>query len=142
MPINYANKTFKEKLDNLFEISDVRAHKLLEMIQYGLIMMFLSFIIGTATDKFIGKFDKYKSIWRSILIISIQAIIIIVVYYYINKIVLLFPFVLRYSDSYVQDMQGETSTWGIILFGIFFMFSQKNFYKRADFIRSKLLGEI
>jgi hypothetical protein len=133
----YANKSLEYKIHNLFDTSPIRTHKILEMVQYGTIYLIFSFILSFILDKLIPKYHDDENIYVTLLILWIHSIINVIIYYYINKIVQLVPFVLRFSNEYVVDMKGESSLWAWLMFSMCFMYLQPNYYKRTLAIHKK-----
>jgi hypothetical protein len=138
----YVSESFLEKQDSfksLIRFDKIRASKLLELIQDGLIIFTLAFIIGSFLDKFfkINKPDDEISNTRLVLEVVLQFSIIIVLAYYIGKIAQTIPFVLSLTPDYESNLKGEASSSAGLAMTIIFVGIQKNFLYKIGLLRKR-----
>jgi hypothetical protein len=138
----YVSESFLEKQDSfksLIRFDKIRASKLLELIQDGLIIFTLAFIIGSFLDKFfkINKPDDEISNTRLVLEVVLQFSIIIVLAYYIGKIAQTIPFMLSLTSDYESNLKGEASSSAGLAMAIIFVGIQKNFLYKIGLLRKR-----
>lgn len=126
-------------LDRLLRVDTVRASKLLEQIQYAVIVFIIAFFVGSMTDKLfpvpedvstIKDFDLYKDLFLQLCLIVISA-------YYITKIAKVIPFFFSLSDKYIPSAHGENMAGAGLAMAIIFVGVQKNFQTRIALLKKK-----
>jgi hypothetical protein len=126
-------------LERLLRIDTVRASKLLEQIQYAVIVFIIAFFVGSITDKLfpirkeagkITDFELYRDLFLQLCLITISA-------YYITKIAKVIPFFFSLSDRYVPSSHGENMAGAGLAMAIIFVGVQKNFQTRIGILRTR-----
>jgi hypothetical protein len=126
-------------VERLLRVDTVRASKLLEQIQYSVIVFILAFFVGSMTDKLfplpknveqITDFDLYKDLFLQLCLITVAA-------YYITKIAKVIPFFFSLSDKYIPSSHGENMAGAGLAMTIIFVGVQKNFQARIAILRNK-----
>ena len=129
----------KDNFERLIRFDTIRISKLLEMIQYAVIVFILAFFIGSATDSLfplpkpeekISDFDLYKDIF-------LQLCLIVISVYYITKIAQVIPFFFSLSDKYIPSAKDENMKGAGIALAIIFVGVQKNFQGRIELLKKK-----
>jgi hypothetical protein len=129
----------KDNFERLIRFDAIRVSKLLEMIQYAVIVFILAFFIGSATDSLfplprpeekISDFNLYKDLF-------LQLCLIVISIYYINKIAQIIPFFFSLSDKYVPSAKEENIKGAGIALAIIFVGVQKNFQGRIALLKKK-----
>tara|TARA_Y100000389_G_scaffold204987_1_gene261646 strand:- start:2287 stop:2682 length:396 start_codon:yes stop_codon:yes gene_type:complete len=100
--------------ESVFEISHVRAQKLLDMSQHVTEIAVLAFPVGLLINKVAPELDETKPQWQIMAEIIAHLIILIISVYYVRKISLIVPFLFNYNDSYIV---GRSSSDGENLIG-------------------------
>lgn len=125
--------------ERLIRFDTIRISKLLEMIQYAVIVFILAFLIGSATDSLfplpkpeekISDFDLYKDLF-------LQLCLIVISVYYITKIAQVIPFLFSLSDKYIPSAKDENMKGAGIALAIIFVGVQKNFQGRIELLKKK-----
>lgn len=126
-------------VERLLRVDTVRASKLLEQIQFAVIVFIIAFIVGSMTDKLfpipedpstITDFDLYKDLFLQLCLIVISA-------YYITKIAKVIPFFFSLSAKYVPSSHGENMAGAGLAMAIIFVGVQKNFQTRIALLKKK-----
>ena len=87
--------------ESVFEISHVRAQKLLDMSQNIGEIAILALPLGMLINKATPELDKTKPQWQIMIEVIVHLMILIISVYYLRKIGLIIPFLFNYTDSYV-----------------------------------------
>lgn len=126
-------------VERLLRVDTVRASKLLEQIQYAVIVFIIAFFIGSMTDKLfplpkegeqISDFDLYKDLFLQLCLIVISA-------YYITKVAKVIPFFFSLSEKYVPSSHGENMAGAGLAMAIIFVGVQKNFQSRITILKNR-----
>lgn len=127
------------KFERLIRFDTVRISKLLEMIQFAVIVFILAFFIGSATDSLfplpkpnekISDFELYRDLFLQLCLIVISS-------YYIIKIADVIPFFFSLSDKYIPSAHGENMKGAALAMAIIFVGVQKNFQGRIALLKQK-----
>lgn len=124
-------------LERLVRFDSIRASKLLEMVQNGIIIFFLAFFIGSFIDKQFKSADENMSNSELVLNIVLQFAVILIAAYYIRKIAEAIPFLLSISSSYVSNMKGESSAASAFACSLIFVSIQRNFAAKLGLLKSR-----
>jgi hypothetical protein len=126
-------------VERLLRVDTVRASKLLEQIQFAVIVFIIAFFVGSMTDKLfpvpkeaekITDFELYRDLFLQLCLITISA-------YYITKIAKVIPFFFSLSDKYVPSSHGENMAGAGLAMAIIFVGVQKNFQTRIGILRNR-----
>lgn len=129
----------KESFESLLRVDTVRASKLLEQIQFAIIVFIIAFFVGSSTDKLfplqkdvenISNFELYKDL-------LLQLCLIVISSYYITKLVKIIPFFFNLSDKYIPSAHGESMAGAGLAMAIIFVGVQKNFQTRITILKSR-----
>ena len=125
--------------ERLIRFDKIRVSKLLEEIQFSVVVFILSFAIGSMTDRLfpvqkdiqnISDFDLIKDLFLQLVLITISA-------YYIMKIAHVIPFMFSLSNKYVASSHGESAAGGGLAMAIIFIGVQRNFQTRIGILKSR-----
>jgi hypothetical protein len=125
--------------ERLLQFDTIRLSKLLEQIQFAIIVFVMAFFVGSTTDKLfpvqkdvvnISNFNLYKDLLLQLCLITISA-------YYITKIVKVIPFLFSLSEKYVASSHGENMTGAGLAMSIIFVGVQKNFQTRIGILKDR-----
>ena len=117
----------------------VRVSKLLEEVQFAVIVFIISFAVGSMTDRLfpvpkdiqsISTFDLIKDLFLQLILITITA-------YYIMKVAHVIPFFFSLTDKYIPSAHGESSAGGGLAMAIIFVGVQRNFQARIGILKSR-----
>lgn len=125
--------------EKLIRFDSIRISKLLEQIQFTIIVFFIAFFIGSMTDKLfpLNKTPDQTTDYELIRDLLLQLILIVITAYYIMKIAHVIPFFFSLSDKYVPSAHGESSAGGSLAMAIIFVGVQKNFQARLSLLKSR-----
>lgn len=120
------------EVDRLVRFDTIRLSKLLEEVQFAIIVFIIAFFIGTWTDRLfrIRKPANETSDMELIRDIALQLSLIVISAYYIMKIAHVIPFFFSMNNNYVPSSHGESSAGGGLAMAIIFISVQKNFQAR------------
>ena len=133
--------SFKNRLNKLLSLDNIRILKFLEIIQYCFLHMFFVIIVTHIIDKhYYNKITINKNQEKSVLnfltivlIVFIETVILTIILFYIRKIVLLFPSLGNiYNKNFIPHTTLEY-TLNISLIYIFFELLPK-FRERFDIL--------
>lgn len=124
-------------VERLFRFDLIRASKLLEIVQFTLVIFVLGFIIGSKIDQLFPIITTEPSNIELIRDISLQLALLSIAIYYITKIAQVIPFVLSLTNQYIPSMKGEALFGGSIALTIIFVGVQKNFQARLALLKSR-----
>lgn len=126
-------------VERLLRFDTVRVSKLLEQIQFAVIVFVIAFFVGSMTDKLfpvpkdvenISDFDLYKDLFLQLCLIVISA-------YYITKLAKVIPFFFSLSDKYIPSSHGENMAGAGLAMAIIFVGVQKNFQARIAILKNR-----
>lgn len=126
-------------VERLLRFDTVRVSKLLEQIQFAIIVFVIAFFVGSMTDKLfpiqanienITNFTLWKDLFLQLALIVISA-------YYINKVARIIPFFFSLSDKYVPSSHGENAVGAGLAMAIIFVGVQKNFQTRIGLLKNR-----
>jgi hypothetical protein len=126
-------------VERLLRVDTVRASKLLEQIQFAVIVFIIAFFVGSMVDKLfpvpkeaekITDFELYRDLFLQLCLITISA-------YYITKIAKVIPFFFSLSDKYVPSSHGENMAGANLAMVIIFVGVQKNFQTRIGILKNR-----
>lgn len=126
-------------VERLLRFDTVRVSKLLEQIQFAVIVFIIAFFVGSMTDKLfpvpkdgdkITNFDLYKDLFLQLCLIVISA-------YYITKLAKVIPFFFSLSEKYVPSSHGENMAGAGLAMAIIFVGVQKNFQTRIGILKNR-----
>jgi hypothetical protein len=129
----------RNSIESLLSVDTIRISKLLEQIQFAIIVFIIAFFVGSTTDKLfpvqkdfenISNFDLYKDL-------LLQLSLIVISSYYITKIVKLIPFFFKLSDQYIPSSHGESMAGAGLAMAIIFVGVQKNFQTRIAILKNR-----
>lgn len=127
------------EVERLLRVDTVRVSKLLEQIQFAVIVFIIAFFVGSMTDKLfpvpkeadkISDFDLYRDLFLQLCLIVISA-------YYITKVAKVIPFFFSLSDKYVPSSHGENLAGAGLAMAIIFVGVQKNFQTRIGILKNR-----
>ena len=100
---------FKKNVERLFRFDLIRVSKLLEITQYTIITFILAFFSGVLIDKIFYidiKTETIDTISNVELVskILLQILLIVIISYYIQKIVILIPFLFPLTKNYIPSI--------------------------------------
>lgn len=128
-----------DSIESLLRVDTVRASKLLEQIQFAIIVFIIAFFVGSYTDKLfpvkkdvenITNFELYKDL-------LLQLCLIVISSYYITKFVKIIPFFFKLSDKYIPSAHGESMAGASLAMAIIFVGVQKNFQSRITILKNR-----
>lgn len=128
-----------DSIESLLRVDTVRASKLLEQIQFAVIVFIIAFFVGSYTDKLfpvkkdvenITDFELYKDL-------LLQLCLIVISSYYITKLVKIIPFFFKLSDRYIPSAHGESMAGANLAMAIIFVGVQKNFQSRITILKNR-----
>ena len=126
-------------VERLLRVDTVRVSKLLEQIQFAVIVFIIAFFVGSMTDKLfpvpkeaekITDFELYRDLFLQLCLIVISA-------YYITKFAKVIPFFFSLSSKYVPSSHGENVAGGGLAMAIIFVGVQKNFQTRIAILKNR-----
>lgn len=129
----------RESIESLLRVDTIRASKLLEQIQFAVIVFIIAFFVGSYTDKLfpvkknvenITNFELYKDL-------LLQLCLIVISSYYITKLVRIIPFFFKLSDEYIPSSHGESMAGANLAMAIIFVGIQKNFQTRIAILKNR-----
>lgn len=128
-----------KEFEKVVRIDAIRVSKLLEEIQYAIIVFIIAFFIGSMTDKFfpISKTPEITTNFELIRDILLQLVLIVISAYYIVKIAKVFPFMFSLSDKYIPSAHGESNAGAGLAMAIIFVSVQKNFQSRISLLKNR-----
>jgi hypothetical protein len=129
----------KESIESLLRVDTVRASKLLEQIQFAVIVFIIAFFVGSYTDKLFPIKKDIQSITNFELCkdLLLQLCLIVISSYYITKLVKIIPFFFKFSDKYIPSAHGESMAGANLAMAIIFVGIQKNFQTRIAILKNR-----
>lgn len=126
-------------LERLVRFDAVRVSKLLEEVQFAIVVFFIAFFVGSWTDKLFPVQDDMHAVSNATLIrdLLLQLALIVVSAYYINKIANLIPFFFSLTNKYVPSLHGERAAGSGLAMAIIFVGVQKNFQSRLAVLKQR-----
>lgn len=125
--------------ESVFEISHVRAQKLLDMSQNVTEIAVLAFPVGLLINKAAPELDETKPQWQIIIEIIVHLMVLIIGVYYIRKISLIIPFFFNYNDSYVvgrASSDGENLIAPSVAYTFCMNSTQKKLKAKINYLQS------
>lgn len=139
------DSTFGDRLDNIMDLSTSRIQKILEIGQYTILYFIMGMVAGVTLEYTFPRDNaitvKKRSLFYLIFYVSLQLVTLTIVIYYINKIVLLVPFLFKFTSYYVPGLKSEYSR-GVIALTIVFISSQPSLITRIAEIKTRFIGSI
>jgi hypothetical protein len=126
-------------VERLLRFDTVRVSKLLEQVQFAVIVFIIAFFVGSMTDKLfplpkeadkMSDFNLYKDLFLQLCLIVISA-------YYITKVAKVIPFFFSLSDKYIPSSHGENMAGAGLAMAIIFVGVQKNFQARIGILKNR-----
>ena len=127
-------------LERLTRFDLVRASKLLEIVQDGIIVFIIAFYVGSALDRFFNSIKPVNAQMSNIELIGIvlaQFACILVLAYYIMKLVAVIPFFFSLSSQYVPGQKGEGAIGAGVAMAVIFVGVQSNFAAKLNILKSR-----
>ena len=132
----------KKNVERLFRFDLIRVTKLLEMTQYTLITFILAFLSGILVDNICyiditsETIDTISNI-ELITKILLQVILIVIFSYYIQKIVILIPFLFPLTKGYIPSMKNESIIGISLAMSMIYVSIQTNFKNKLLLLKER-----
>jgi hypothetical protein len=132
----------KKNVERLFRFDLIRVTKLLEMTQYTLITFILAFLSGILVDNICyiditpETIDTISNI-ELITKILLQIILIVIFSYYIQKIVILIPFLFPLTKGYIPSMKNESIIGISLAMSMIYVSIQTNFKNKLLLLKER-----
>jgi hypothetical protein len=108
----------QKNIDTLFDFSDIRIQKILELFQYCLLFIIVGTFLGLLVEKIFPKDDiktvKKKKTSQLLIINFIELFVYVITIFYIGKIAKIVPFLFQYTNNYSPGSHGENRIGGTI----------------------------
>ena len=129
----------QSSFESLVRFDAVRVSKLLEQIQFAIIVFVIAFFVGSMTDKLFPINKDTESmhdyeLWRDIFL---QLALIVISAYYISKVAKLIPFFFSLTEQYIPSGHGESAAGAALAMAIIFVGVQKNFQARIAILKTR-----
>jgi len=129
----------QSSFESLVRFDAVRVSKLLEQIQFAIIVFVIAFFVGSMTDKLFPITKDTESmhdyeLWRDIFL---QLALIVISAYYISKVAKLIPFFFSLTEQYIPSGHGESAAGAALAMAIIFVGVQKNFQARIAILKTR-----
>ena len=136
---------FKKNVERLFRFDLIRVSKLLEITQYTIITFILAFFSGVLIDKIFYidiKTETIDTISNVELVskILLQILLIVIISYYIQKIVILIPFLFPLTKNYIPSMKNESIIGISLAMTMIYMSIQTNFRNKLILLKERLFN--
>ena len=136
---------FKKNVERLFRFDLIRVSKLLEITQYTIITFILAFFSGVLIDKIFYidiKTETIDTISNVELVskILLQILLIVIISYYIQKIVILIPFLFPLTKNYIPSMKNESIIGISLAMTMIYMSIQTNFRNKLLLLKERLFN--
>lgn len=131
--------TIETQLEKLVRFDTIRISKLLEEVQFAIIVFIIAFFIGSMTDRLfpLSKTPDETTDFELIKDILLQLSLIVISAYYIMKVARVVPFMFSLSDKYIPSAHGESAAGGGLAMAIIFISVQKNFQTRITQLKNR-----
>lgn len=126
-------------LEKLARFDTIRISKLLEIIQFTIVVFIAAFFAGSYIDRLfpIQQEDITDlQLWRDIIL---QLSLISVSAYYVLKFAKVVPFFFSIDSNYVSGSHGENTFGAGLAMAIIFVGVQKNFGTRIDMLKLRYI---
>lgn len=136
---------FKKNAERLFRFDLIRVSKLLEMTQYAIITFILAFFSGILIDNLFyinitpENIDTITNL-ELITKILLQILLIVIVSYYIQKIIILIPFLFPLTKNYIPSMKNESMIGISLAMTMIYMSIQTNFRNKILLLKERLFN--
>ena len=136
---------FKKNSERLFRFDLIRFSKLLEITQYAILTFVFAFFSGILIDKIcyieitpdnIDKISNFELISK----IFLQTLLIVLGSYYIQKIIILIPFIFPLTANYIPSMKNESKIGISLSMTMIYISIQKNFINKILLLKSRLFN--
>ena len=132
-----STEKFNNATNKFFRFDKVRASKLLELIQTGIVLFIICLILGSYFDNFFPILDNNCSNIELISQTALQLSVNIILIYYIRKISEEIPFMFSLTDEYVSNGKGEQVLASMLMIGVIFYKPQISFQKKLTLIQER-----
>ena len=120
-------KHISKKLKSLFEINHIRFQKILEMSQDTLVTFAFSVLAATTFNKYSFNYIEGEKDHIILTKLLIELIVLIIVLYYLRKIIMVVPFLFKYTKNYIpgrpssddEGLLGKSCNYGNCFFYYF-----------------------
>ena len=133
-----------ERIAKVTDLSIIRLQKLLEIVQYTFICIFVSMLCGIVLEKQFKQSTesiKKSSTTKRILTFILRIIAGTIVAFYIHKVVGLVPFLFHMSASYKPSLHGESKFGATIVLTFALYQSQPSLLGIIQEIEKRINGE-
>ena len=127
-------------LERLTRFDLIRASKLLEIVQDGIIVFVIAFYVGSLLDRVFNNIKPVNAAMTNIELIGLilaQFACILVVAYYIMKLVAVIPFFFSLSSQYVSGQKGEGAIGAGVAMAVIFVGVQTHFASKVNILKSR-----
>ena len=135
--ICYKMEQYKTNVQRLFRFDLIRASKLLEIVQFGVITFFLAFYIGSWMDSIFPEVSEKTSNADLVRDLILQLALLLIVAYYIKKIAEVIPFLFSLSKEYKPSYKGEAAFGSAIAMVIMFASVQRKFLDKINLFKAR-----
>jgi hypothetical protein len=137
-PEKAAMHHIQERWNSFLRVDDIRLMQIFETVQYSILYIFASFILGTTLDYSFPHYQETKDVWKVFGEVIGQCLLLVLGVFYSRKLVTVVPFlfVLNSNNKYrpyeIPEYGGE------IMISMVLIGSQLNLLKKIDFLSRKL----
>jgi hypothetical protein len=128
---------YNANTERLLRFDLVRLSKLLEIVQFGLVIFVIAFYVGSFIDNLFP--DVTEKTPNSILIrdLALQMSLLLIAAYYIRKIGEIVPFLFSLTKDYKPSLKGEAAFGGAIAMTIIFAGVQRKFLDKITLLKNR-----
>ena len=133
-------KYFSSRLEKLVSFDKIRMHKILQTVQYTILYLLMTWVVGTAIDNLFPSLDKEKELYLTVIEVCLQAAISMVLIFYIRKLVKTVPYIFSYDTNYLpyhKDYRIDEFNGNVII-PLVLVTVQSNFINKMSFLGKKL----
>ena len=134
-------KHISKKLKSLFEINHIRFQKILEMSQDTLVTFAFSVLAATTFNKYSFNYIEGEKDHIILTKLLIELIVLIIVLYYLRKIIMVVPFLFKYTKNYIPgrpSSDGEGLLGKVVTMAIVFSTILTKLKKKISYISNNL----
>ena len=134
-------KHILKRLKSVFEISNIRFQKILEMSQDTLVTFIFSFLVAIKFNKYSFKYNENDKKTIILTKLLIELVVLIIILYYLRKIIMVVPFLFKYTKNYIPSRpssDGEGLLGKVVTMAIVFSTILTNLKKKISSLTTLL----
>tara|TARA_A100001015_G_scaffold284281_1_gene350541 strand:+ start:1255 stop:2151 length:897 start_codon:yes stop_codon:yes gene_type:complete len=130
----------KKQFNKLISVDKIRMHKLLFIMQYTLLYVFVGLGLGSALDHLFPDYDSEKENMDILKELTLQTLVIGVTLFYARKLVKVVPYLFNFDNSFSSShAQNIPEYQGTLILGLVFVATQTSYLKKIQHLSKNVI---